>query len=212
MADDQSRLRIGDNERDEAVAMLQEHHAVGRLDSLEFNERMEKVLSARTQADINKLFHDLPEPRPATSSQPESTYLPAQSAYGDDVSIYSDEEVEDPWYAQWWMILVAVGVTVISRGNVGFLIPMMAIWLWVIYPSLKSSRRSKLKRGGQQPQVGYSPPSFARQLNIEQRRAITAELDKDRKIHAIKLYREYTGAGLREAKDAIDAWHRQLGH
>lgn len=212
MADDRSRLRIGDNERDEAVAMLQEHHAVGRLDSIEFNERMEKVLSARTQADIDKLFHDLPDPRPATS-QSDPIYLPAQSAYGDDLSIYDNgEHQDDPWYAQWWMILVAVGITVISRGNVGFVIPMMAIWLWVIYPSMKSSRRSKVRRNGQQPQMGYSPPPFARRLTIEQRRAITAELDQGRKIHAIKLYREYTGAGLREAKDAIDAWHRQLGH
>lgn len=53
--------RIGDAERDAAVKRLREHHAVGRLAPYEFNERMEAALQARTQADLEPLFADLPE-------------------------------------------------------------------------------------------------------------------------------------------------------
>ena len=40
--------------------------------------------------------------------------------------------------------------------------------------------------------------------------AVHEELLKGRKIHAIKAYREATGADLREAKDAVDELERQL--
>jgi ribosomal protein L7/L12 len=33
--------------------------------------------------------------------------------------------------------------------------------------------------------------------------------DPAKKIHAIKLYREETGAGLAEAKDAVEKWMRE---
>ncbi len=42
-------------------------------------------------------------------------------------------------------------------------------------------------------------------LNEQQRAAILNELMKGNKIEAIKLYREATGAGLKDAKDFIEA-------
>lgn len=110
------------------------------------------------------------------------------------------------------MILVAVGITVLSRGNAGPLVLMMAIWLWVIYPSLASTKRRRSVGSRSYQQGPYEPPAFARRLTTEQRRSITAELDRGRNIQAIKMYREFTGAGLKEAKDAIDTWNRQLGN
>ncbi len=38
--------------------------------------------------------------------------------------------------------------------------------------------------------------------------AIRRELAQGRKIQAIKLYRDQTGAGLKEAKDAVEAMER----
>ena len=143
MADNRDRLRIGDAERDSALEMLQEHHATGRLDATEFSDRMEKVLQARVQSDIDALFLDLPDPRP---NPPAMSYeplpAPAPSVYSNDVS-RANETHEDPWYAQWWMILVAVGITVHTRGNAGPLVDMMAIWLRVIYPSMSSTKRRR---------------------------------------------------------------------
>jgi ribosomal protein L7/L12 len=41
-------------------------------------------------------------------------------------------------------------------------------------------------------------------LSDEQLQSIQSELRAGRKIQAIKLYREFTGTGLAEAKDAVD--------
>lgn len=57
--------RIGDAERDQAVNHLQEHMAQGRLDRDEFDERLTTALNVKTAADLDPLFSDLPEPRPA---------------------------------------------------------------------------------------------------------------------------------------------------
>ena len=58
--------RIGDAERDEAVEALREHMAQGRLDQSEFDERLTTALSARTRADLDPLFTDLPDPKPGS--------------------------------------------------------------------------------------------------------------------------------------------------
>lgn len=52
--------RIGDAERDAAVEALREHMSVGRLSLEEFDERMNRVLEAKTQADLASQFYDLP--------------------------------------------------------------------------------------------------------------------------------------------------------
>lgn len=59
--------RIGDAERDRATDLLRDHLAEGRLDQVEFDERLTRALTARTQADLDPLFTDLPGPRPGGS-------------------------------------------------------------------------------------------------------------------------------------------------
>ena len=56
--------RIGDAERDRAADYLREHMSVGRLSQEEFDERVTAALQARTAADLEPLFDDLPAPRP----------------------------------------------------------------------------------------------------------------------------------------------------
>ena len=68
--------RIGDAERDRAVDALQVHMAEGRLDREEFDERLDRALGARTAADLQPLFADLPEPRPETGLGASSAYVP----------------------------------------------------------------------------------------------------------------------------------------
>jgi hypothetical protein len=58
--------RIGDTDRDQAADALREHLAQGRLSPDEFDERISAALSAKTAADLEPLFADLPDPRPAT--------------------------------------------------------------------------------------------------------------------------------------------------
>jgi Domain of unknown function (DUF1707) len=60
--------RIGDADRDKAVAFLQEHMAQGRIDAAEFDDRMSRALKARTASDLAVLFDDLPDPRPSSAT------------------------------------------------------------------------------------------------------------------------------------------------
>ena len=60
--------RIGDADRDQAVAFLQEHLANGRIEASEFDDRMSQALKARTASELSALFEDLPEPRPPSAS------------------------------------------------------------------------------------------------------------------------------------------------
>ncbi|MGW6195690.1 DUF1707 SHOCT-like domain-containing protein [Kribbella sp. NPDC055110] len=53
-------IRIGDSEREDAVRRLGEHYEAGRLSADEHSERVEQALRARTGADLEGLFADLP--------------------------------------------------------------------------------------------------------------------------------------------------------
>jgi hypothetical protein len=75
--------RIGDAERDQAVQFLQEHHSQGRLDPAEFDDRMTAALRAKTQADLDRLFSDLPSPTPRSPGKdvaPAASRQPAPPA------------------------------------------------------------------------------------------------------------------------------------
>jgi len=60
----EARLRVGDAERYEAATALGEHFATGRLDQAEYDTRVQAAYAARTRADLQELFIDLPEPAP----------------------------------------------------------------------------------------------------------------------------------------------------
>ncbi len=60
MASDSSRLRASDADRDRVAALLQEHHAEGRLSAEEFDERLDVALHARTLGELDELLADLP--------------------------------------------------------------------------------------------------------------------------------------------------------
>lgn len=68
------RIRIGDQEREDAVKRLGAHYEAGRLSADEHTERVGEALQAKTEADLAALFADLPgegrpgEGRPAEGS------------------------------------------------------------------------------------------------------------------------------------------------
>jgi hypothetical protein len=53
-------IRIGDAERDRAIAGLGDHFAAGRLTAEEFDQRTDEALKARFNEDLEPLFADLP--------------------------------------------------------------------------------------------------------------------------------------------------------
>ncbi len=53
-------LRISDADRAQALDLLSEQYAQGRLDKDEFDERSDAIWSAKTQGDLAPVFADLP--------------------------------------------------------------------------------------------------------------------------------------------------------
>jgi hypothetical protein len=54
------QMRISDADRAEVTDRLSKHYSDGRLDQAEFNERLDRAMNAKTQADLSGLFADLP--------------------------------------------------------------------------------------------------------------------------------------------------------
>lgn len=71
---DPRQIRVGDAERTAALDALGEHMASGRIDLDEYGTRSAQVTQARTVADLQALFRDLPAPHP---NLPGSAALPA---------------------------------------------------------------------------------------------------------------------------------------
>jgi hypothetical protein len=53
-------LRVSDAERADVADRLSKHYADGRLDQVEFNERLDRAMRAKTRSDLGGLFDDLP--------------------------------------------------------------------------------------------------------------------------------------------------------
>jgi hypothetical protein len=60
-------LRASDTDREEAVTLLREHAASGRLDVEELEQRVSAAYEARTHGELAALQRDLPRARPASS-------------------------------------------------------------------------------------------------------------------------------------------------
>lgn len=72
-----SQMRIGDTERESALAALGEHMSVGRLDIDEYGDRTARVAAAKTRGELSELFRDLPEPHPTFGAVPPRPTTPA---------------------------------------------------------------------------------------------------------------------------------------
>ncbi len=114
---DPARLRVGDAEREHAAAALADHYARGRLSQVEHAERLDAAWSARTRADLDALFHDLPVPQPSTAAVPDRERVGA---------------------APWVVVLAVLGVLLVLTR-----IPWLLVALAVIaFVAVKHRRRA----------------------------------------------------------------------
>ncbi|SHI85028.1 protein of unknown function [Tessaracoccus bendigoensis DSM 12906] len=206
-------MRIGDAEREAALSELQNHMAAGRLSPAEYNERMDKAFAARTETDLSALFYDLPgHGQPPVGQSPTPGYPdpyglnqaypaepPAVPHWGDDSDEVAKAPVR-PWFAQWWVLLIALFVSGAADGRLWFLVPMAAIWIWVIWPSMNNTRKPR--------QIASTPP---RPLTYAERDEVILALHASGEVAAIKRYRELTGADLYTATMTVRALNRELG-
>jgi hypothetical protein len=66
-------LRAGDADRETVGQALRRHHADGRIDTEELQDRISRCYSARTRGELDALLADLPResnPRPRSLRQP----------------------------------------------------------------------------------------------------------------------------------------------
>ena len=122
--------RIGDAERDDAVSLLQEHLAAGRIDNAEFNDRLNAALEARTMGELSPLFSDLPGRRPGQALEPAAAAsTPATSTRSNEaVRRVGGVVVAALWpaaiiacfatgWSYWWIMLIPIFMTgVIARA------------------------------------------------------------------------------------------------
>jgi hypothetical protein len=75
--DNSDALRVGDREREQAVALLHDAVGGGYLDLAEFEDRSQTVYAARTRGDLREALTDLPTAgalfAPARSALPDRT-------------------------------------------------------------------------------------------------------------------------------------------
>ena len=61
-------IRVSHAERQDVADRLSKHYGDGRLDEEEFNERLDRAMKAKTRADLDGLFDDLPGEEPPRPS------------------------------------------------------------------------------------------------------------------------------------------------
>lgn len=133
-----SGVRIGDAERDEAVAVLWKHYEAGRLGPAEHEERCARAKVAHRRGEIEALFADLPAPHPDLSAAvppAAATITPVAAPEADTagerltlsdvldgvgvlvgglgvvgLALVGEDDVE------WWMVLLLTGVIIAIFG------------------------------------------------------------------------------------------------
>ncbi|MCG8919393.1 DUF1707 domain-containing protein [Actinokineospora sp. PR83] len=75
-----AEIRISAAERDEAVRMLATHLSTGRLELAEYEFRRVRAGAARTRAEVDSLFADLPDPHPDLTGAVSPGRVPRSSA------------------------------------------------------------------------------------------------------------------------------------
>src|SRR5258707_4242505 len=137
MAADPNLIRASDQDRDRTANVLREHHAVGRLDAEEFNERLDQAFSAKTMGELEALTADLPavDPYPLPTSSLPRQYaaagggLPASSVMG--AMARGHGRFSPAWQAAWgsWLRTSLLLIVIWLLTGAGY------PWaLWVIGP------------------------------------------------------------------------------
>ena len=156
--------RIGDAERDQAAQFLQDHHAEGRLDPAEFDERLTAALQAKTQADLDRLFTDLPSPTPRSPGKAVAAANPQPTAPPVPVSKRVWGAVDIIVGAIWPITLIALFALNWHPWYLIF-VPIIVSSIWgrrraqenAERERLEKERKRQLGQGGSGPEDGSGP-------------------------------------------------------
>jgi hypothetical protein len=127
------RLRVSDAEREAVAAILRREHVAGRLDSVEFDERLSLCLAAKTYAELDGLIVDLPseERTPRRSGRVATWPFPLLP-----------------------LVAVAIAAIVFSHGHL-FWLAFPLFFLFVVRPLLWGRRFGPWGYAGRQSRRSY---------------------------------------------------------
>jgi hypothetical protein len=116
-------LRASDEDRDQIASQLREHHAVGRLSSDEFAERLDAAFKAKTVGELDHLLRDLPRIDLYRLSDAPNTRQPIQAQPA--------RRRSSEWRAAWssWLTVTLLCVFVWAVTGHGY-----PWWIWVAGP------------------------------------------------------------------------------
>jgi len=134
------RIRASDADRDRVAALLREHHAAGRLDAGEYDERADSALAARTIGELDELLADLPaidlyrlpaaglrRPSPRRGSGPVLAAMPGGNA------AVRPGGFRPAWAAAWvtWPAVSLIVLGIYAAGGFGanhWFLGVIALW------------------------------------------------------------------------------------
>ena len=119
-------LRIGDAERDRAIAALGDHFAAGRLNAEEFEQRVDQAIKARFNSDLEPLFVDLPRTVEPT--------MDSRSHHRQDAHLAWSPVV---WFAPLIVICAVVAAVILSAPWLVW----MFLWVFLITGFFRHRRR-----------------------------------------------------------------------
>jgi Domain of unknown function (DUF1707) len=123
-------VRIGDAERDRAISALGDHFAAGRLNTEEFEERVDQAIRARFSDDLKPLFVDLPRTPEPTMEARSDRQSDAHLAWSPMVwlapllvvcAVVTAVILSAPWLV--WMFLWVFLITRLVRHRRGYFGP-----------------------------------------------------------------------------------------
>ena len=114
-------LRVSDAERTEVQERLRRAHDEGRLDLVEFDERVRTLWATRTRGDLAGITADLPPPAPAPARGGVFSATPGGMAMRVLTLV--------------WVSVVVVNLTVWGIVSLTLDEPVYPWWLWVAAPA-----------------------------------------------------------------------------
>jgi Domain of unknown function (DUF1707) len=126
-------MRLSDDERQDALDVLEEHVRSGRLDIDEYGTRSAKVTAAKRVSELVPLFDDLPSPRPSAL---------LNGAAAPQVPVMSGESALSQFLTRGAVpiaIILAVAVLILSRGR----LLIISIALPLVVAMIAGTRRRR---------------------------------------------------------------------
>ncbi len=125
-------MRIGDQDRAQAIQALGEHYALSRLSLTEYEERVDRVTRSITGNDLMQQFIDLPVPRPMGGTPQQYPHAPVTQApmpYGMAPHPYENLALSDKsrLAAGLLQILLPFGIGRFYTGHTGIAVAQLLL-------------------------------------------------------------------------------------